>query len=272
MEDLRERILSSIKDMVITASIIADDGGIVVGTSEVKEEAERLGLFLEMILSEGARIERGDEIVRFRGSPQQIAIAEEMLIGLIAKPSGIATSTFEAVEATRGKPKIVCGAWKKMPWVLKDVIRRAIAIGGGMTHISSHPFVYLDKNYIEMFGGIERSLEAVKDLKSYLKVVQLKGKYNDIGLEACEATQLGADILFIDTGKRSDVITVIEKLVELGLRHKVNIAFGGGIRLETIEEFKALDIDILDIGRQIVDAPLLDMRLEVWNTNAKLLQ
>jgi hypothetical protein len=28
-------------------------------------------------------------------------------------------------------------------------------------------------------------------------------------------------------------------------------------------ELKGMDVDILDIGRQIVDAPLLDMRLEV---------
>jgi nicotinate-nucleotide pyrophosphorylase (carboxylating) len=43
----------------------------------------------------------------------------------------------------------------------------------------------------------------------------------------------------------------------------VQLAFGGGVTLENIEELKALDIDILDIGRPIVDAPMLDMRLEI---------
>jgi nicotinate-nucleotide pyrophosphorylase (carboxylating) len=50
------------------------------------------------------------------------------------------------------------------------------------------------------------------------------------------------------------------------MRGKVNIAFGGDIRLGNIDELKTLDIDILDIGRQIVDAPLLDMRLDVVDT------
>ena len=37
-------------------------------------------------------------------------------------------------------------------------------------------------------------------------------------------------------------------------------------RLEDIEDLKRVDVDILDIGRQIVDAPLLDIRLEVTAT------
>ena len=33
--------------------------------------------------------------------------------------------------------------------------------------------------------------------------------------------------------------------------------------METVSELRGLDIDILDIGRGIIDAPLLDMRLEI---------
>jgi len=132
VEDLRDKIFSTLaNNKRITASIIADDAGVIVGTPEVKEEAERLGLSLERMLNEGSQVKKGDEIASFCGSPKQVAIAEDVLIGLIAKPSGIATSAHKAVEATGGRPKIVCGAWKKMPMVLKDVIRRAIITGGG---------------------------------------------------------------------------------------------------------------------------------------------
>ncbi len=269
MEDLRDKIFSTVKNRRVTASIIADDVGIVVGTSELKEEAQRLGLSIDGLLNENSRVKEGDEITRFCGSPTQVTIAEDALIGLIAKPSGIATSARKAVEAAAGKPKIVCGAWKKMPFVLKDTIRRAIIAGGAMVNISYDPFVYLDKNYIKILGGIKESLETVRELKAHLKVVQIKGRYKDIILEACEAAQFGADIIFIDTGRPSDVKMAIERLVQLGLRKKINIAFGGGITLETIDELRAMDIDILDIGRQIVDAPLLDMRMEILNIDGK---
>ena len=128
VEDLRDRILSSVAGKRVTASIIADDSGIVVGTTLAKQEAEKLGLSLERILDEGSQVTKGDEIARFRGNPKQVVMAEELLIGLIAKPSGIATAARKAVEAAGGRPQIVCGAWKKMPWSLKDTIRRAAAI------------------------------------------------------------------------------------------------------------------------------------------------
>ncbi len=91
----------------------------------------------------------------------------------------------------------------------------------------------------------------------------MKGTYADIASEACEAAQWGADIVFIDTGKPEDIPPVSESLVRLGLRNKVKLAFGGGINIGKIAELKALDIDILDIGREIVDAPILDMKLEI---------
>lgn len=266
VEDLRDRILGSLAGKMATASIIADDTGRIAGTIAAKEEAERLGLSLEKILDEGSYVSKGSEIARFHGSPKQLALAEDILIGLIAKPSGIATAAYNAVEATDGKLKIVCGAWKKIHWSLKDIFRRAVVIGGAMYHISDNPFIYLDKNYIELFGGIRESLKAVADLGDYIKVVQLKGRYKDISLEAYEATESGADILLIDTGRPGDVELVIEKLLQFGLRDRVSIAFSGGIRLEDIAELKFLDIDILCIGRQIIDAPLLDMRIEIVNT------
>ena len=38
---------------------------------------------------------------------------------------------------------------------------------------------------------------------------------------------------------------------------------GQGIRLKDMDELLSLDVDVLDICREILDAPLLDMRMEV---------
>ncbi len=59
--------------------------------------------------------------------------------------------------------------------------------------------------------------------------------------------------------------------MEKGLRSQVRLAFAKGIRIEDIPELTQCGIDILDIGCAILDAPLLDMRLDVrrggieWN-------
>jgi nicotinate-nucleotide pyrophosphorylase (carboxylating) len=266
--DVREEILKNVQRKKVTASIVVDEDGIIAGITSTKEEAGKLGLSILRIVNEGSPVREGDEVIRFSGTPRQIVMAEEILMGLMAKPSGIATRAHQFVQATGGRPKVVCGAWKKMPPSLKEMIRSAVAAGGVAVRIAPHPFAYLDKNYIELLGGIKQSLQAVAHLKTCSKVVQVKGRYKDIGSEACEAAEAGADIVFIDTGNAGDVKTVSEKLRQQGLRDRVKIALGGGLNLEAIEDLKLLDLDILDIGRQIVDAPILDMRLEIIATEA----
>jgi nicotinate-nucleotide pyrophosphorylase (carboxylating) len=263
MSDLRDDILRSVTDNTVLACILAEEDGIVAETALAANEARRLGLHLESIVDEGEPLRNGHEITRFRGLPKQVALAEDALIGIMAKASGIATAAHKFVERAKGRPQIVSGAWKKMPATQKDAIRRAVVIGGASVRMCDQPFVYLDKNYIEMLGGIRQSLEAVAHLSGRDKVAQLKGRHADIVSEACEAVQYGADVLHLDTGQTEDVQEVVKELVRLGRRQEVKIAFSGNIRLEDMERLRRLDIDILDIGRQIVDAPLLDMRMEV---------
>ena len=103
-------------------------------------------------------------------------------------------------------------------------------------------------------------------MNGIVKVVQVRGRYWDIASEACEAAMAGAGIVFIDSGNPRDIESVSQRLRSLGLRNRVELAFGGGIKLEAIDLLKRMDVDILDIGRQIVDAPILDMRLEITDT------
>jgi nicotinate-nucleotide pyrophosphorylase (carboxylating) len=266
--DIREEILKNIHSRYVTASIISDYDGIIAGSYLIRNETEKAGLSLQYIVEDGSRVNRGDEILRIAGSPRQIMAAEEVFIGLLAKSSGIATNARKFVEAAAGRPKVVCGAWKKMPGALKDVIRNAVSLGGVSPRMVTGPFVYLDKNYVELLGGIKKSLDAVAHLRNHSKVVQIKGRYRDIALEACEAAESGADIVFVDTGETDDIAAVARKLVQTGLRSRVKLAFGGGVSIEKIGTLKTLDVDIVDVGRQIVDAPLLDMRLEIIEMHA----
>lgn len=263
MKDIRDDIFRGIAKKKVTAVILADDNGILAEIGAVCQAAEEIGLEILNLAGEGDVLNQRDQIIRFCGSPKQMALAEERLIGLMAKASGIATAARRFVDEAGPRLEIVSGAWKKMHVSQKEIIRRAIRIGGARCRISQEPFLYLDKNYVKMLGGVGETLDAVSDFNGYLRVVQIIGAHNDIALEAGKAVEHGAGVVFIDSGLHDDLRRVGDGLREVGLRHKVKIAFGGGIRLEDIKALKALDVDVLDIGRQIVDAPLLDMHMEV---------
>jgi nicotinate-nucleotide pyrophosphorylase (carboxylating) len=114
-----------------------------------------------------------------------------------------------------------------------------------------------------MLGDIEKSLQTVSHLSDHKKAIQIKGTRRDIHLEAVEAALYGADFIFIDSGNPGDIKAVSEALLKEGLRRKVKVAFGGNVKIRDIERLKAMDVDILDIGKEIIDAPLLDLKMEI---------
>ena len=263
MKDIRDDIFKHIKDKTIDAVIVANGEGVIAGADKAGHEAGRLRLTVKKLLAEGSPVKPGDIIGHFEGRVKQVITGEDYLMGCIGKPSGIATAARQFARAAGNRPKIVSGGWKKMPFEIKEPIRNAVLAGSAFIRITDEPFIYLDKNYMAVFGGIGKCLEAVAHLKNHLKAVQLKGTYNTIGDEALEAVTLGADILFIDTGNMDDLNKVSARIKKAGRRNKIEIAFGGNIQLEEIEKLKTIDVDILDVGRAIIDAPLLDLKYEV---------
>lgn len=261
--DLRDAIFQSIEGQVVTAVLRADDDGLIVGIPDFQNTADDLGLDVRFVIDDATYVSAGDKIAEFRGAPKQIAKAEERLIGMLAKPSGIATQTRKFVEAAGDDVRIVSGAWKKMPMVLKHVIRHAIRSAGADFRITRMNFVYLDKNFVRMLGGIRQTLVATSHIEDHEKVIQIKGDYDDITREAIEAAEAGAHIVFIDTGDIDDIDLVSAALKQADLRDKIILAYSGNIQLADIPALRKKDVDRIDIGRAIVDAPLLDMKIDV---------
>lgn len=261
--DLRDSIFQSISDKVVTAVLRADDDGLIVGIPDFQKTADELGLTVSSVIDDATWVSDGAIIAEFTGNPKQIAKAEERLIGMLAKPSGIATRTREFVEAAGNELRIVSGAWKKMPMVLKHVIRHAIRSAGADFRITRVNFVYLDKNFVRMLGGIRETLIATRHITDHEKVIQIKGTYDDIVDEAIEAAEVGAHIIFIDTGEIDDIDRVSSALSKAHLREQVVLAYSGNVQLSDIPALREKDVDRIDIGRAIVDAPLLDMKIDV---------
>lgn len=261
--DLRDIIFEDIKYRKFTAAIISEEEGVVSGIDLLKRRGEEIGVEFFFLLEEGSHISQGTIITKFIGTPKQITICEDNLIGLVSKYSGVATAAEKVKKISNRKIKMVCGAWKKMPGEIKVCLRRAVECGGLKTRIADKDFIYLDKNYVRMFGGIRKSLEAVKKIGGRLKVIQIRGETASIETEALDATRSGADILMVDTGRIKDARRVADVLRRENKRGLVKIAFAGGVKLPDIPTLINEDIDVLDIGRAIIDAPLLDMRLDV---------
>ncbi len=263
MEDIRDIIFKNIINTTFEAELISERDGILAGVEEAGKQAAEIGIDLELCFKDGDRIQAGDILGKIVTVPKKIALAEEKIIGSLAKYSGIATAAKRAVEIADGRVKIVTGSWKKMPPQIKNEIRKAVDCGGASFRISDKPMIYLDKNYIKMFGSIPEALCAVKDYKDYVKVVQLKGREYSIENETLQAIENGAHFLMVDTGDVEDLNKCLATVRRSGVRDQVKIAFAGNVNINQIKDLIGLDLDILCIGKDILDAPLLDIRIDV---------
>ncbi|MCK9357226.1 MAG: nicotinate-nucleotide pyrophosphorylase [Dehalococcoidia bacterium] len=260
--DIRDLLFQSVGDRTFTVEVRAQSEGVLSGVASLREKGEDIGVTFLTSLPEGAPLHGGTVVAVFAGTPKQIALCEESLIGLVAKYSGVATAAARAAAAA-GRIRVVCGAWKKMPGDSKQALRRAVTTGGLPTRLADQNFVYLDKNYVRMLGGIRPTLAAALELGQRVPVIQIRGETAAIAAEAVAATEAGADILMVDTGRIEDARAVSAAVRDRHMRERVRIAFSGGIRIEDLAGLQAEDVDIVDIGRAIIDAPLLDMTLDV---------
>jgi nicotinate-nucleotide pyrophosphorylase (carboxylating) len=263
MSDPRDKFFESVATTRVTARVVAEEPGIVAGAAAVPGSLAELGITAKSQLADGTLVNAGTVITEIVGSPKEIALAEERLIGLMAKPSGIATATARFVARAGGRMRVVSGAWKKLPFSQKEMIRQAIVVGGAAPRIAEWPFLYIDKNFVRMHGGLEETMAAASRFEAGTKIVQIRGEYGDIGDEAVIAAAGGARIIFVDSGVIDDAKRAIVALKTHGLRSGVEVAFAGGVQLGDIEALAEIGVDVVDVGRPIVDSPLLDMRLDV---------
>jgi len=262
-QDVRDIIFAGIRDKKSIARISAQGEGILSGVPWMKMACEKLELNLKECRRSRAKLRPGEVVAVVEGTAKQMALGEEELIGWVSKASGIATAARKAKEAAGRNLKVVCGAWKKMPLPIKDLVRQAVADGGIPYRIADIPFLYLDKNYVRILGGVGKTLQTVKGLKGYTLVIQLKDEGRDLIREAVLAAARGADIVMIDTGTKEDVVDIDSALRAKGLRDRVKIAFAGNIGISDLRDLKKLPVEIIDIGQAVVDAPLLDMRMDI---------
>jgi nicotinate-nucleotide pyrophosphorylase (carboxylating) len=260
--DIREDIFRKQLFRQITGVLVAEQAGVLSGIQRARHIMGALGLSVASSLKDGSLIEEDQKIVHVTGNPIQIAQAEERLIGALSKFSGIATASKTALQKSNARYKVVAGGWKKMPFELKEPIQQAIRDGGVNPRMSDEPFIYLDKNYVRMLGGVRKAVEAAEGFKRMI-VIQIRGETGAISEEAIEAAKAGAHMVMVDTGSHDHLRSVGHTLAASGLRPQVKIAFAGNIRLVDLEALWQFDLDVVDIGYAILDAPCLPMRFDV---------
>lgn len=261
--DVRDQLFEALAGRTFTLAITPTEPAVLAGARSVASGALAIGLEVEWLAGDGQRIEPGTAVCRARGDAWQVSRAEEHLMALVGKSSGVASAAARLVEIARGRARVVCGAWKKVPPELRADLRYAASVGGVGLRVLERPFVYLDKNHVRMLGGVGAAVRQARRVAGRAVAVQLRGETAPICEEARQAAAEGAEVLMVDTGRLADLAEVARLAASARLPSSVEVAFAGGVSEASLPAAIDAGAAVVDVGRAILDAPMIDFRLDV---------
>ncbi len=244
-------------DAPIRAVIAARQPGVLAGLEAGLLAFELLdpSLQFERLCHDGARLERGQTVVRISGPARPVLAAERTALNLVCRLSGVATATRALVDAVAGhRAKIVCT--RKTTPGLRILEKEAVRMGGGANHrFGLDDAMLIKDNHVAVAGGVREALERARAHAGHLVKIELEVDTLD---QLAEALEHGVDAVLLDN---MDPDT-LRRAVAMVAGRAVTEA-SGRITRETVPAIAAAGVDLISSGWITHSAPILDLGLDI---------
>jgi len=242
------------------AKLIIKEEGILAGVEVAKEVFHKFDptLKMEVFIEDGEHVKPGDVAFVVEGKVQSLLQTERLVLNIMQRMSGIATTTHHYVKLLEGTHTKLLDTRKTSPG-MRMLEKKAVKIGGGENHrIGLFDMILLKDNHVDFAGGIEN---AIRRAQKYLKE---KGKDLKIEIEVRNLDELkealrvgGVDRIMLDNFSVEDT----RKAVEL-VAGQVELESSGGITEETIRSYAECGVDYISVGAFTHSVKSLDMSLK----------
>jgi len=212
----------------------------------------------DVVLEDGAGVLPGDIAFYISGRQRSILKSERLVLNIMQRMSGIATSTHEYVKELKGLKTRILDTRKTTPG-FRFLEKEAVRIGGGLNHrMGLYDMIMLKDNHIDYAGGIEK---AIIKTREYLKETKLKLK---IEIEARSLDDIrtilsvgGVDRIMLDNFSIKETLSAVK---EISGRYETESS--GGITLRTIRSYAECGVDFISVGALTHQIKSLDMSLK----------
>lgn len=242
------------------AKLLVKEKGIIAGIELAKVVFHQIDkdLKIEQLMVDGAEVVPGDVAFYVTGSSRSILSAERIVLNFMQRMSGIATSTFEMVEAMDSSTCKLLDTRKTTPGV-RIIEKWAVRIGGGENHrMGLFDMIMLKDNHIDFAGGIEK---AIHRTHNYLKEL---GKSLKIEIEARSIKDVeeilrigGVDRIMLDNFSPE----LMKKAVDL-IGGRFETEASGMINHSTIKLYANTGVDYISSGALTHQIKSLDLSLK----------
>lgn len=242
------------------AKLLIKENGILAGVDIAKEVFNRFdsSLTFNQILNDGDEVKVGDIAFTVEGKVQSLLQTERLVLNIMQRMSGIATTTRKYVKLLEGTKTKVLDTRKTTPG-MRMLEKQAVKIGGGVNHrIGLFDMILLKDNHVDFAGGIENAIRgAQKYLKEKNKQLKIEIEVRNFD-ELNQALEVGSiDRIMLDNFSVENT----RKAVEL-VGGRVELESSGGITIDTIRSYAKCGVDYVSVGALTHSVKSLDMSLK----------
>ena len=245
------------KDAMGRSHLLIKEDGILAGIEVAKEVFRRFDpdMQVQVLITDGTPVKVGDIAMIVSGRIRSLLQTERLMLNIMQRMSGIATTTHKYVQRLEGTGTRVLDTRKTTPG-LRMLEKQAVKIGGGCNHrIGLFDMILLKDNHVDFAGGIENAIDRCH---AYLGE---KGLDLKIEIEVRNFDELnrvlrhgGVNRIMLDNFSVADT----KKAVDL-IAHRYETESSGGITFDTIRDYALQGVDYVSVGALTHSVKGLDM-------------
>ena len=207
---------------------------------------------------DGVKLAKGAVVATIRHNARVILSCERVILNLLQRLSGTATTTRKFVDAITGtKAKIL--DTRKTVAGLRVLDKYAVRCGGGQNHrLDLSDGILIKNNHIALAGGIIPALEKALKNRQGNQILEIEVKNLR---ELDEALEHGAEAILLDNMTPEMVKEAVERVK--GREKRVPLECSGGIRLENVRAYADTGVDFISVGALTHSPIAIDMNMRV---------
>ncbi|MGD6841182.1 carboxylating nicotinate-nucleotide diphosphorylase [Bacillus infantis] len=210
---------------------------------------------VDLIAGDGGQIRAGQTLARVSGPVHSLLKGERVILNLLQRMSGIATSTNKAVQLMAGSRTRITDTRKTTPG-LRMLEKYAVRTGGGFNHrYGLYDAVMIKDNHISFAGSISNAVEAVRSKLGHMVKIEVETETKDQVLEAVEAK---ADVIMFDNRSPEEIREWLPHVPE-----GITTEASGGITMETLAAYGETNVDYISLGFLTHSVKSLDISVKV---------
>lgn len=250
--------LSCVRENIFVSGYIEAQSDLVLCGTTIIREILKDCQTLNILFNDGDFIEKNTKIAYFKGNARYILSCERVLLNLLQRLSGIATTTFEFVKKVKNSNIKILDTRKTTPG-LRLFEKYAVHCGGGWNHrFNLEEGILIKDNHITAAGSVTKALLLIKK-----QGIKLPVELEVDNLEQVrEAMEIGVDGFLLDNMNRERTIEAVKLIRSYPNGKDIFIESSGGINLSNIENYIETGINAISIGALTHSAKSVDIHME----------